>query len=279
MAISGKSENILLYVKDKGRVRGPFLRDFIDAMSLSGHFSTTIEVSLNGQNDWTRIALPTAPTPAFSSGSNTASSPSGSNKRNIVLGILGAAGLGIVWLLAAGKATPSRPSNRTIATRATTYSTPAPVSKSTPKPVTTPIFPVHDSTPSPVVQSTPRTTYTPPPIHNSSRSQGSYNDPSESAYSYRQSQGYNLKRLEQVVREKKQIVASLKQSMDTIDAQIKVDRPYLDHNSQKSIDKYNYKIDRFNELRLQYNSAVGDLNGSVNQFNAELQRIGTPSRK
>jgi hypothetical protein len=84
--------------------------------------------------------------------------------------------------------------------------------------------------------------------------------------------------LDQVVREKKGVVASYKQSMDAISAQIKNDRPYIDHNSQSSVDQFNYKVDRYNDLRLRYNSAIDDMNAAVDQFNAELHRIGTPVR-
>ncbi|MCE9588845.1 MAG: thioredoxin family protein [Verrucomicrobia bacterium] len=446
MVISQKPESALLYVKDKGRVRGPFLRDFIDAMILSGHFSTTIEISLNGQSDWTRIdSAPVVRGPKLNPGSNAAPSSSSNKNKNIVLGIVGAAGLGLVILIAAANSTTETTSNKNTSASVANYSTPPPIVASTPKPVSTPIIPVQSSTLSPinqsettsatfegwnesykiavqkaeqshkniliyfsgsdwsswsqkqknellntssfqdyaannlvllqvdfpygkypssdiislkkvyqiygfpsfvlikpdgniikkyfgylpggysgfkdwldsdavelsspeiskysegafpifpsptpstsstaniapftpVFQSTPRPTYTQPSSYNSSLSQSSFNDTRGTTYTYRQSQAYTLNKLDQVVREKKGVVASCKQSMDAINAQIKAERPYIDHSSQNSVDQFNYKIDRYNDLRLRYNSAIDDMNAAVDQFNAELHRIGTPAR-
>jgi thioredoxin-related protein len=446
MATPQKTDSALLYVKDKGRVRGPFLRDFIDAMILSGHFSTTIEVSLNGQSDWTRIAsAPVITTSSINTNNSTVTPPSGNKNRNIVLGIVGAAGLGGVILLVAAYSSTESNNSKNTSSSFVNYSTPAPIPASTPRPVSTPITPIQSSTPSSIDQSTsssaifegwndsykiaiqkaeqshkniliyfsgsdwsswsqkqknellntsyfqdyaannlvllqvdfpygkypssdiialkkayqvygfpsfvliqpdgsiikkcfgylpggylgfkewidsgsvetsspeiskytegafpvfpsptpvatsstpvapiasafqsqPRPTYSRPSSYNSGLSQSSFNDNRGTTYTYRQSQAYTLNRLDQVVREKKGVVASYKQSMDAISAQIKADRPYIDHSSQSSVDQFNYKVDRYNDLRLRYNSAIDDMNAAVDQFNAELHRIGTPVR-
>ncbi len=279
MVTSQKPESALLYVKNKGRVRGPFLRDFIDAMILSGHFSTTIEVSLNGQSDWTRIAsAPVITTPLVNSNNNAVPPPSGNKNRNIVGGLVGASSLvGVILLVAVFSSTESTKNKRT-SSSVGINSTSAPIQASTPRPVSTPIISIQSSTTSSINQNPPRPTYSHPSYYNPSLSQSSFNDNRGTTYTYRQSQAYTLNRLDQVVREKKGVVASYKQSMDAISAQIKADRPYIDHSSQSSVDQFNYKVDRYNDLRLRYNSAIDDMNAAVDQFNAELHRIGTPVR-
>ena len=147
MVISQHQESNLLYVQDKGRVRGPFLRSFIDAMILSGHFSINIKVSLDGKSNWTQIeSAPQLPSDGSNEPSSSEAHAIEGKTWKIVLAIIAAIGLPILLIFAAINSANNQSSNSSSTSKAPAYPTPSQVVTSTPQPVSTPIIPITKNT-------------------------------------------------------------------------------------------------------------------------------------
>jgi hypothetical protein len=285
MVISQKQESILLYVKDKGRIRGPFTRNVIDVMILSGNFSRDIEVRQNEHDSWAPISSPPELPVAnnFTNQTTTSKKSSSNSSVKIIAGVCGATILGLILIIAAisslskQRGTPSVSSSNYSSTR----TTPRPIVKEAPRPASSPIVPFYASTPTPTPYSQfssynvtanknynyQGSTYTPSSTYSSS-------DGNDATYRYRQSQAYRLTPLKADMASKKKLVDSTKQRLESLGNEIENERSVLDRSSQYVIDSFNYKVREYNQLKNSYNSYVDQYNASVRAFNAELQSIG-----
>ena len=64
--------------------------------------------------------------------------------------------------------------------------------------------------------------------------------------------------------------------ISALGADIDRSRSYLDRTSQYSVDAFNQKVNRVNEMSNRLQDATAAYNRRVDAFNAELARVGTP---
>lgn len=232
------------YVTHDGQVRGPFDLDLIEAMVLSGNFSPDVPVCKVGTKEW--LPLPPSvqtllPLLALTGEQPSESSRSGGWKSGLVV-----AGVIVIPLVVGAlisnqsKSGPQQKSEQ-----------PALTYKSSPTPP--PITP----------------TYTPP-------AKSIYRDPAGTTYSIPQWADQMLAAKKAALNAQEASVNSLKSQVKALGNQIETERTYLDQTNQYAIDEFNRGVDRYNTLNQQLKDGIDTFNASVNDYNAELARVGTP---
>jgi len=232
------------YVTHDGQVRGPFDLNLIEAMVLSGNFPPRVPVCKEGSQEWSPLpTIQTVPTKALGSPAEEPSQSSrqvGSKRVLIVVGVM-------VTLLALGALLNDLSKSGT--------------RQSSAKP---PITYEGSPTPPPI---TP--TYTP-------TAKRIYRDPAGTSYSIPQWAEQMLAAKKAALNVQEASLNSLKSQVQALGNQIETERTYLDRSNQYAIDAFNREVDRYNTLNHQLKDGIDTLNASVNDYNAELARVGTP---
>jgi hypothetical protein len=226
------------YVRLDRQVRGPFDLELIEAMVLSGNFPPRVPVCEVGSQEWSPLPpRPGVATPTSTAGQPTKSNRSGGLKR------VGAVIVGvIVVLLIVGAFLNNQQGKQPSATQE-----PAPSYNSSSAPL----------------QNTPRdTTY--------------YRDPAGRTYRVPDWVHRDLLAKKSSLDAQEASLNSLKSEVEALRNQIESKRPYLDQTSQYAIDEFNREVDRYNSLNQQLKNGVDAFNVSVNDYNTELVRFGTP---
>jgi hypothetical protein len=232
------------YVTLDGQVRGPFDLELIEAMVLSGSFPARVPVCKVGSQEWS--PLPVVQTVPTTTPTSTTEQPSRSSRQlgsKLILVIVAF----IVALFALGALLDSLKKSelqQTSAKPSVTYE-----ASPTPPPITP--------------------TYTPPVTR-------TYRDPAGTTYRVPQwaEQGLNAKKA--ALNAQEASLNSLKSQVESLHDQIEIERPRLDQTSQYAIDAFNREVDRCNSLNQQLKDGIDAFNAGVNDYNAELVRVGTP---
>jgi hypothetical protein len=120
-----------------------------------------------------------------------------------------------------------------------------------------------------------RSTYTAPSSYSSSGNQYSSGSGSHrTSYSVSSSNHAKLESMKASINLAKTQVKSLEDKMNDMDNEIASMKSTLDRSSQVSIDIYNGKIGKRNEVYNQYKSQIQDLNTSVDVYNNYLHQVG-----
>lgn len=231
------------YVTHDGRVRGPFDLGLIEAMVMSGNFSPNIPVCKVGSQQWSPLSLTiqTFPfVPDLTTKRPSQSSKSGGRKRGLVI-------VGVLAILSAvGALIGNLPKSGTQQNSGRS----ALPSTSTPTPP----------------QITPAYTPTPAPLYR------------DGSGTYRVPQWANpgLVAKKSALDAQKASLDSLKSQVDALDNQIESERPFVDRTNQYAVDEFNREVHRYNTLTQQLKDASDAFQTSVNDYNAELARVGTP---
>lgn len=87
---------------------------------------------------------------------------------------------------------------------------------------------------------------------------------------------YGLLSKKTALTSEKRNLDQLESEMSALGDEIDRSRRYLDRTSQYSIDSFNLKVNRANEMSNRLQDATDAYNRRVDDFNAELARVGTP---
>jgi GYF domain 2 len=226
------------YVTVEGQVRGPFDLDLIEAMVLSGNFPPGVPVCKVGSQEWSPLPpSPRAATPTWTAGQPTKSNRSGGTKR------VGAVVVGIIVILFVVGAFL----NNQQGTQPSAAQQPAPT---------------YNSSPAPLQNTPPSTT--------------DYRDPAGRTYRVPDWVHRDLLAKESSINAQEASLNSLKSEVEALRNQIESKRPYLDKTSQYAVDAFNEEVHRYNALNQQLKEGIDAFNASVDDYNTELVRFGTP---
>ncbi len=250
------------YVEVNGEVQGPYDLEFIEAMALSGLISSDAEVSRDGKTDWKSLETlsrsntqaprrqaappPVPPTP------QAQASPI-PKKRNENWGCLITLAVIIVASIIGSL-------NKSTPTPQSTWQPPAeaqPVSQ-------TPYQPPASA--QPVYQPT-----TPAPDYSMTGQDGQVYTISNAEY-----QILHPRKLDLDAWSTK--IDSYQRYTDALSKQVESDRLSMDNTSQMAVDNFNLEVEKYNTANANLQKSIDSYNASVQAFNAELERVGTPRR-
>jgi hypothetical protein len=151
-----------------------------------------------------------------------------------------------------------------------------------PTPINTPPAPLtYTQPPSPLTSGFPTTSYqkspsVAKPSTTSAESTQVYRDASGQMFRIPNSAYYGLLSKKTALTSEKRNLDQLESEMSALGDEIDRSRRYLDRTSQYSIDSFNQKVNRVNEMSNRLQDATDAYNRRVDDFNAELARVGTP---
>jgi hypothetical protein len=247
------------YVAYNGKVAGPFELCLIEAMVLSKSFPGNILICQDGKVEWTAFrSVSGVETQGLGCPPQSLNRPARNLKMESGLLLVGAIAA-IFGLGAVAKAIFNPTDSRSDARSSAEYGV-------NPTPVQSPLA---EATPQPEVTPQPPA---PQPV------------PSSTVYSgfgektYRIPYGYdselNSKRARLDAEEAS--INSLKVEVDSLRNRIERERLTLDDTNQHAVDRFNQEVHRYNSLNQQLRNRIDAFNVSVDEYNDELARIGTP---
>jgi hypothetical protein len=231
------------FVSHNGEVKGPFDLDMIEAFILSGHYPYGVQICAQGSNQWKShsFEVKAAPPPLPQQSSQpVGSKPSGGVPKWALWGG-GILGVFILMKMFSGgnSATPSSASS-SYAPKATTYSN-------------------H------------RTYYSTP-------AEVRYRDTNGRTYSVPHAAYLRLSKERAAIDQEEAAITAILANQKAYSDNIELERTYLDRTNQYEINAFNEKIDNLNAAHAQLKQRNDTFNRSIDAFNAELERVGTPVR-
>lgn len=249
------------FVSHHGEVKGPFDLDMIEAFILSDHYPRGVQIRAEGSNQWKShsFELKAAPPPLPQQSSQpVGSKPSGGVPKWALWGggILGAFIL-MKMFSGGNSATPSSVSS-SYAPKATPY----PSGLTTLRPTTYSNYRTYYSTPVSVA--------TPADVM--------YRGTNGRTYSVPHVAYLRLSKERAAIDQEEAAINAIQANQKAYSDSIESERTYLDRTNQYEIDAFNEKIDNLNAAHAQLKQRIDIFNRSINAFNAELDRVGTPVR-
>ena len=239
------------FVSHNGETKGPFDLDMIDAFILSGHYPKGVQVCAEGSDKW-------SPHTSRGEGLPAINHPFINVPKWMYIGG------GILALVVFCKIVGTENSSKGDSS-STRYSSSA--SSSTYIPPT--------SRPSsansvPATYSTPRAAATPADVM--------YKDSAGNTFRVSNSDYQRLSKVRLGISQEEAAISAIQTKIDAYGEDLDREKSYLDHTSQSAIDTYNAKVDKLNEANARLKIRLRTFNASVDDFNADLARVGTPIR-
>jgi hypothetical protein len=265
----------LLFYRDKdGNERGPIDEGLLEALKLSGHLDGASLVRVKNSSEWKRMdgkagqVKSSTSKPAPTTSKSVPPTKTAGQSKNPALTVLGIiVGFFVLICIIAGLSNNNSSGtnqNYTSSTAGTYPPAATPVPTPFPTPETTP---PPESTPSPTPYSLP---YTPP------SNSGSYSRNDGATYSvpHYTSQSHNFAARKANIDREGIELDSEKVQLKSLSDEIERIRPYLNNNSQDSVDRFNAKVDTYNNLNSQLKQKFNAFNREVDQYNLELEQVG-----
>jgi hypothetical protein len=232
------------YVTHDGEVRGAFDLELIEAMVLSGNFPPNVSVCKVGSQEWSPLP-PALGRPACVPASTAKQPPQSSKSSGSKLAFAVVVAF-IVTLFVVGAFLKNASKSETQQNgdqSALTYQ-----SSPTPQPIAP--------------------TFTP--------SAKTYRNAAGTTYRVPQWANQGLVAKKSALDAQEASLKSLKSQVEALGNKIESKRIYLDRTNQYAVDEFNGEVDRYNTLNQQLKDGIDTFNASVNDYNAELARVGTP---
>jgi septal ring factor EnvC (AmiA/AmiB activator) len=87
-----------------------------------------------------------------------------------------------------------------------------------------------------------------------------------------------LSKLRDAIERERQEISAIKSKIEADEDNLKRQWASLNRTSQTAINAYNKKVDNLNRANAQMKPRLDAFNRNVDDFNAELKRVGTPER-
>jgi hypothetical protein len=249
------------FVSHNGEVKGPFDLDMIEAFILSGHYPHGVQICAQDSNQWKShsFEVKAAPPPLPQQSSQpVGSKPSGGVPKWALWGG-GILGVYILMKMFSGgdSATPSSVSS-SYAPKATPY----PYGLTTPRPTLYPTYRTYYSTP--VSVATPADVI--------------YRDTNGRTFNVPHNDYLRLTKQRDAIDQEEAAITAIQAKEKAYSDSLESERIYLDRTNQYEIDAFNEKVDNLNAAHAQLRQRIKMFNRSIDAFNAELERVGTPVR-
>jgi hypothetical protein len=247
------------FVSHNGEVKGPFDLDMIEAFILSGHYPQNVQICSEGSNQWKSHCVAVEALPPVvprQPSQSVGSKPTG----RILKWMLVAGGtLGVLILMGIfGPSSPPSSSSSSYAPKATPYRNAL-------------------TTPRPNTYSIPWTNY-PTPESVATPADVMYRGTNGRTYSVPHVAYLRLSKERAAIDEEDRAITAIQANQEAQSASIESERTYLDRTNQYEIDAFNAKIHRLNAEHAQLKQRIDIFNRSIDAFNSELERVGTPAR-
>lgn len=260
-------------VSHNGEVKGPFDLDMIEAFILSGHYPKDVRICPEGTDDWKSHAPATA-TPT-SAPLHTAPRSTNKPPRTLPKWPFWVGGLIVLWIIG----TSSRGTRDTAsASRSSAY-----------LPTATPYRAYAPAASS----SAPRPSYSTPvassgfdPFKAGAEPLDSAALPSDVLYKGANGRTYRvphsaylrLSRQRAAIDAEEAAITAIQAKQRGLSDRLETERSFLDRTDEFEVDAFNDQINDLNTARIQLKRRIDAFNTSVDAFNAELERVGTPER-
>ena len=262
------------FVALDSEVKGPFDLDMIEAFILSGHYPQVVQICVEGSKEWVSHSPGVQNSPPPSSrqtGEMVGAPPNGGVPKWVFV----VGGILIVTILMVFGGVRSTASSRTSGPPPPTY-TPAGTPAGTPRPPVAYSTPASTATPKPVgTRYTPRNDSPPAPV---TSEEVVYRNAKGQLYRLSNSDYLRLSKQKDVIDREDQEISAIQSKIEAYAENLGRERASLNRTSQVAIDAYNTKVDNLNRANAQLKPRLDAFNRSVNVFNAELERVGRPTR-
>ena len=105
-----------------------------------------------------------------------------------------------------------------------------------------------------------------------------YKDSAGNTFRVSNSDYQRLSKVRLGISQEEAAISAIQTKIDAYGEDLDREKSYLDHTSQSAIDTYNAKVDKLNEANARLKIRLRTFNASVDDFNADLARVGTPIR-
>jgi hypothetical protein len=139
------------------------------------------------------------------------------------------------------------------------------------------LYPSGLTTPPPTTYSNYRTYYS-TPVSVGTPADVMYRDTNGRTYSVPHAAYLRLSKERAAIDQEEAAIAAILANQKTYSDNIELERNYLDRTNQYEINAFNEKIDNLNAAHAQLKQRIDTFNRSIDAFNAELERVGTPVR-
>jgi peptidoglycan hydrolase CwlO-like protein len=124
---------------------------------------------------------------------------------------------------------------------------------------------------------TPRTYYS-TPVSTATPAEVLYRDTNGRTFSVRHNDYLRLSKQREAIAQEEAAITAIQFKQKAYSDSIESERTYLDRTNQYEIDAFNAKIDNLNAAHAQLKQRIDIFNRSIDAFNSELERVGTPAR-